>query len=168
MLISETGSQASTSGPVRMSRPDLGMTLIEVLLVVFLVGLATTLVVMTLPDRARPDEARVEQFVTDLKQMRREAIYFGQPVGVRFDGESYAIVGWVDGAWQVRRRSDEERAGQGFRLADPGTSLPAEGWPDYVFDPTGVGTAVRIHYSGQDADYSVWIAADGEVGLEAS
>ena len=41
-----------------LTRRDAGMTLVEVMMVIFIIGLATTVAVMTLPPRERP-EARV-------------------------------------------------------------------------------------------------------------
>lgn len=166
MLISETGRQRLRRWPRRADRCERGLTLIEVLLVVFLVGLGATMVIMTLPTRPSADVETVEQLASDLDRMRRDAIYSGQPVGIRFDGAGYSTSRWLDGRWGPRHRSEPLSYGQSFQFVGTQKEPPSDAWPDYIFDPTGVGAVGQIDYSGTRADYRIHIDVNGEVRID--
>lgn len=150
-----------------------GMTLIEVLLVVFLIGLGASLAVMTLPERTPADQARAEAIASEIKQTRLEAMLSGQALGIRLKQTHYETMRWLDEAWLLRDVSDPFPQGvELIKDIDPGTrrardeQIPViEGWPDVIFDPTGVVSETRFRLLGRDADYDILISENGEVVL---
>lgn len=150
-----------------------GMTLIEVLLVVFLIGLGASLAVMTLPARTPADQARAEAIATDIKQTRLEAMLSGQALGIRLTPTHYEVTRWLDEAWLIREASDPFPQGvELIKDIDPSVrrardeEIPViEGWPDVIFDPTGVVSETRLRLLGRDSDYDIMISENGEVQL---
>lgn len=152
-----------------------GMTLIEVLLVVFLIGLGASLAVMTLPAQTPADEARAEAIASEIKQTRLEAMLSGQALGIRLTPTHYETTRWLDEAWLLRDISEPFPTGvELVNDIDPSVrrgrnrdeEIPViEGWPDIVFDPTGVVSETRFRLLGRDSDYDILISENGEVEL---
>lgn len=152
-----------------------GMTLIEVLLVVFLIGLGASLAVMTLPAQTPADQARAEAIATEIKQTRLEAMLSGQALGIRLMPTHYETTRWLDEGWLLRDVSEPFPTGvELIKDVDPSArrgrsreeEIPViEGWPDVVFDPTGVVSETRLRLLGRDIDYHILISENGEVEL---
>ncbi|QSX37438.1 type II secretion system minor pseudopilin GspH [Shewanella sedimentimangrovi] len=79
-----------------------GFTLVEVLLVVLLIGLAATAVTLTLPGsgiKEQLDKA-ARQFMAVTDMVRDEAVLSGQMLGLVIEDNSYRYVIYKDGKWQ--------------------------------------------------------------------
>ena len=145
-----------------------GLTLVEVMLVVFIVGLASSLVVMTIPRRQAPAQSVAQDFVQVLRDAQDQSILTGQPIGLQLNERDYTIVQWRRDRWRpvapvrvVPRQMVIER--EKLRSRTP-TKLD-EGWPDVVFDPSGIVEPVRFVVRARAARYDIEIAEDGEVRL---
>jgi len=112
-----------------------GFTLVELMIVLAIVGLAATAVILTAPDARPTAAAAAERLAIRLANARAEAILTGRPVALRLAAEgSAALVSTRTGDWTP--------------LEGPGLGL--EAWPDDVrpvldgaaqrvtFDPTGL------------------------------
>src|SRR5690606_27788478 len=104
-----------------------GFTLVELLVVVAVIGLASTAVVLTLPDGEATLQRQADAFGLHLRRAREEAIIGGRTVqvgadagGYRFsrrdfghwqalDAAPFAPRSWADG---VQARSEERRVGK--------------------------------------------------------
>ena len=125
--------------------------MIEVLLVVFIMGLAGALVVMTLPPRAGRLEQVETALMANIASAQDEAILTGQSIALQTDGRSYAFQVWSDGA---------------AITVYPTTDLPAnapEDWPDIRFDPLGETTPATIELSSSKGARRLTLTASGEV-----
>lgn len=138
--------------------PDAGLTLLEVLAVLFLVGLATGLVVMTAPrTRSGLYEARAV-LVKTLQQASAEAALTGVPSGLRFEADGASWWVWREGAWQAT----------GERLEWPGGARPLNppragrapldptAPPHWIFDPQGLpaGEPIRLKLGSETLSLS--------------
>jgi general secretion pathway protein H len=112
-----------------------GFTLVELMIVLAIIGLAATAVILTAPD-ARPTAATAaERLAVRLANARAEAILTGRPVALRLAAEGSATL-------------TATRPGDWAPLEGPG--LGPEAWPEAVrpvldgaaqrvtFDPTGL------------------------------
>ena len=142
-----------------------GMTLVEIMVVLFIIGLTAGLVVMTLPARESPERAAAAGIYEALSTAQDQAILTGQPTGLRFDGRSYTIQGWRDGRWiPVKSGSIDGRLQ--VILPDDVAKPVSEGWPNIVFDPTGLSNGAAISLRGRDARVQVTVSSAWEVLLE--
>ena len=152
----------STGHPYRAS--ERGMTIVEVLMVVFIIGLTAGIVTLTIPQRPTLEQAKAQAFAQVLRDAQDQAIMTGQPVGLRFSDTGYAMVQWQRERWMVRGRPEQLPP----RLdivpqADP-TDHP-DGWPDFVFDPTGIIEPATFELRGRGARIDISLNALGEVTL---
>ncbi len=137
-------------------------------MVVFIMGLATGLVVLTLPPRASPEQAAAKTFAATLNQAQDRAILSGQSVGLRLNSRGYELTEWRAGQWVPLRTN--ERLGRGLSLVrrDDFGSLRAEDWPDLIFDPTGVVEGISFDLRGRGDELVITVQADGDVIIDAS
>ncbi|MEO0882952.1 MAG: prepilin-type N-terminal cleavage/methylation domain-containing protein [Pseudomonadota bacterium] len=125
-----------------MSRPaEQGFTLVEVLLVVFIVGLSAGLVVMTLPEGPERLERERQRVEAALSHLEDRAVLTGQVHGVAFSGERFEVVRRVDGDWQAD-------GALGLDLESPVEFLVErrrnDDGPQLYFDPAGVPVNYEI------------------------
>lgn len=119
----------------RTVRPDRGFTLLEVLMVVLLVGIISSVVVMSVntsgPERALPEES--QRLAALLEQAANEAVMQNQEYGLRVTGQGYVFLcldeakqrwtGCADDIFRERELPD----GLELRILRPGSikELPA-------------------------------------------
>ena len=146
-----------------------GVTLVEVMMAMMIMALATTMVVMTMPQRPSPVSQEAEKLVETLDRAKRQAQVSGQTFGVRATRASYQVVRRSGGAWLPV-------AGALQKLPD-GVSLQyverkgeaeerPEGWPQVWFDPLGHSEAARFRVQARRESVDVISDAAG-VTLES-
>ena len=151
-------------------RTERGLTLVEVLLVVFIIGLASGIVVMTLPQRPSEAETVAREFAATLREAQDRAILSGQPVGVQANDNAYALLQWRREQWQPVSAPASLPRGMALRqleATDTRANTPEDDtpWPQTIFDPSGVIEPAGFELQSRTGAYTVTIDADGEVRL---
>lgn len=163
---------------------DRGFSLVELLVVIFIVGLMSTVVVLSLPD----DEASLSSAADDvsiiLGRLQREAILQGKPVRWRYSKTQNTVETYSKQQWSAL--DDRSRIYSRFQLNDDiefkvslvefanGKSKSSYGvreardtkevvTPAIVFLPTGESTATTITLSTFERNIVLSLAADGRV-----
>ena len=86
------------------------MTLVEVMVVVFIIGLTSSLGILTMPERADPAERATDDFARDVRQVADRAILTGRVQGIDLTDEGYGIAQW-NGQWMTAPTRISNRAG---------------------------------------------------------
>jgi len=159
--ISGRATGARTGGHFWLSRSRRqGLTLVELMIVLVILGLAGAAVVMTLPDPTPSLGREAEVFAARLVRAREEAILTNRTVEVTADGEGYA-----------------------FRIRRPGERVPLDvppfepvRWAEgataqqpalFVFDPTGGAEPADLALRRAGERALVSVDAAGEVSFHA-
>ncbi|HDK2650615.1 TPA: type II secretion system minor pseudopilin GspH [Escherichia coli] len=80
--------------------PERGFTLLEIILVIFLIGLASAGVVQTLATSSEPPAKKVAQdFLIRFEQLKDKAVTEGLAVGVLIEPSSYQFMQRRQGQW---------------------------------------------------------------------
>jgi len=136
-----------------------GFTLVEMLVVVFLIGLASAAVVMALPASASSARSQGEHLAARIAAARDDAVLQARPIAVWFRPSGYGFERYSKGTWlPINDRTFENRR------FDDGTRIASVDIDRIIFDATGLpsGSAnIRLTNGGDDS--LVAVAATGEV-----
>jgi general secretion pathway protein H len=141
------------------NRRDAGISLIEVLVGVSILGIVAFAITLSLQPQARPLDRETDRLALRLNQAAEEAVATGSPVGLSVEagGQSYAFHRYVDRRWWVLRdhpalsahRLDEAvrlDVADGYLAADGGGA----GIPAIWFDPAGLTEPFRLRLETPD------------------
>jgi general secretion pathway protein H len=140
-----------------------GFTLVEVLVVLVILGLASSAVLLTLPVGGMSLTTEAQRFTARLIRAQEEAILTNRTVEVRIDAEGYAF--------DVRRGATREALPEPFarQTWQDETTVRVEGPADaqrLVLDPTGFATPATISFFRADGRMAVLLDASGRVTLD--
>ena len=134
----------------------------------FLLGLVSSFVILSLPARENDFEKQIRIMTESIESYRQNAFISGQVIGLRFEGDGYQAMRWLDGSWQASAGKTSLLEDLSITMIDVvGETQPDLGdWPQIVFDPTGVAVDRKLFVSGAGVDFEVLIAATGEVSVD--
>lgn len=141
-----------------------GFTLVELLVVITIIGLMSTLVVLSLPDSRPTLTAEAERFGARLLRAREEAVMTGRTVEVVLAPEGYSFA--------QRRGGERQPLDDGPFGPEPweiGTTAPgsAENPLSVVFDSTGGAEPVELVLQRDAQRMRVTVDGAGEVRVDA-
>ena len=141
-----------------------GMTLVEVMTVLFIVGLTAGLVTLTLPQRPTKEQASAQAFATLLRDAQDQAIFAGQPLGIQLTDKGYSLVQWRQDRWRPQGRP-EFLPGTMEILLETDAGARPDGWPELVFDPTGIVQPAEFQLRARGVRIDISLLETGEVVL---
>ena len=144
-----------------------GISLVEMMVTLSIIALATSLVLLTLP--IRPQYKQEAGRLHDaLEQMASRANVSGLPMGLVIEDGTYSLAIWQDGNWRVVR--SQQLPGDIRVQIDGKPSIPAEDGrpvvPAVIFDPLGHTQPVSIELIRSDVLTSLTLRSDGKVEME--
>lgn len=146
------------------SRRESGMTLVEVMTVLFIIGLTAGLVTLTLPQRPTEEQASAQAFARVLTEAQEQAVFAGQPIGLQLTERGYSLVQWRQDGWRPTRVV--ERLPRRLNLTVTSEQAPRPDiWPDLVFDPTGIIEPTAFELQGRGTRIEIELTETGEVRL---
>ncbi|MBJ7446145.1 MAG: GspH/FimT family pseudopilin [Brevundimonas sp.] len=139
-----------------------GFTLVELLMVVAILGLAAGAVVLSVPDPRPPVGAEAERFAARLVRAREEAVLTNRSIAVEATARGYGFsqfdgVQWTaltDGPFGKEVWQTETSAGL------PSATLRV------VFDPTGASEPATVTLSRDGQSSTVSVDGAGEVSVD--
>ncbi|MEM7767123.1 MAG: GspH/FimT family pseudopilin [Pseudomonadota bacterium] len=170
----------SRHNPERDASHDAGFTLVEVMIVVFIIALMSAVVMVNLPSTKPGAVRHADALQRDLTRAAREAIVSGEPVALATRGGSYRFERYRAGYWSpagevVRARGtagpsivlDVLRDGETRRRAAPTAESAREAAAQFqrqiVFDPVGGATPARIIITGDRYRQAITVSANGTI-----
>jgi len=138
-----------------------GFTLVELLMVVAIIGLAAGAAVLSVPDPRPSVSGDAERFAARLSRAREEAILSNRPVAVDATAVGYGFMVFDGAAWSALDEGP-------FRPETwtAGTTVASSGVPvRIVFDPTGVADPGALTLTRERHSRTVVVDGAGEVTL---
>jgi len=143
-------------------RSEKGFTLVEIMVVILILGLASSVVLLTLPVGGMSLATEATRFAARLSRAQEEAILTNRTVEVRIDAEGYAF--------DVRRGATREALPEPFmrQTWDEDTTVRVESADTgrLVLDPTGFASPATISLFRADGRMAVLLDASGKVTLD--
>lgn len=146
--------------------PQAGLSLVEIMVTLSIIAVATTLIMLTIPTR-HVFKQESDQLRHALEQAANRASITGQPVGLIVDGGSYSPAIWQNGAWRVLE-SHKLPKDISIRIDGRPPALLEKGEepaPAVIFDPLGHTLPVAIELSRNGVLTSLTLLPDGNVEM---
>lgn len=140
-----------------------GFTLVELLVVVAVIGLATTAVVLTVPDGEATLHRQADAFGLHLRRAQEEAIIGGRSIQVGADAAGYRFSRRDFGHWQALDAAPftPRRWADGVQPLLPGRQ-PRLG---FRFDPTGAAEPQQLLLARGEARVRISVDPSGQVRI---
>lgn len=153
-------------GAQRIDRQT-GFTLVELLTVLTIIALLSSAVILTIPERKSDAEQFAETMAVELNLAAQESLITGRPSALGLSQDSYGLMVYEGGAWDVRQER-LWRDGVSVRMLKDKSNIKLgdDLVPLAVFYPTGNSTIFELSLSGLDANYTLSSTGDGRVVLE--
>lgn len=150
---------------MHQSGGESGMTLVEALMALFIMALASTMIVLSMPPRPAPIEVAVYRLADLAETARQSALVKGAWTGIVADNERYQLVTYQDGEWRATRskpvRIEGELEFEIRRQRDDAS-------PIFLFGPTGTAREEVLTLMIGAQERSVRVARDGLVEIGGS
>lgn len=144
-----------------------GFTLVEVLTVLVIVGLVSSVVVLTLPQKTPAIDVFAKQIQRDIYRMSQESLLTGKPSALGLSEGGYAVMVFENGIWQtVYDVPAPEAVDIGFEKEAANIKLSKNIVPLAVFEPTGQASLFALTLSGRETSYRIESPGDGTTALE--
>jgi general secretion pathway protein H len=141
-----------------------GFTLIELMVVLAIVGLAGAAIALSMPPGESSLHRQADTFALHLVRAREEAILGGHAVRVVVDAQGYAFMHRDGGDWRpLQPRAFAPRTWQGDVQPRLG---PREPQVDFGFEPTGGADARTLVLELADHRVGISLDAAGKVRIE--
>jgi general secretion pathway protein H len=144
--------------PRPASRRSAGFTLVELMVVIVIIGLAATAVVLAVPDTGGSIQAEAERFAARAKAARDSAIVEARPYALQVDAVGYAVVRRSEGEWVPAARHAWVRGTEAETAGNDGGRVR--------FDSTGLAEPLSLTLRRGDRQVAVRIGQDGEIHVQ--
>ena len=140
---------------MRRRKSEQGFTLVELMVVLVIIGLAATAVVLAMPETGGSLQAEAERFAARAKAARDSAILESRPVALEIGSGGYSIARRVRGEW---RPAGDYRWSEGT-----GAEVGGEAQGGTRFDSTGMAEPLFLTLRRGERRVAVQIGPDGNV-----
>ena len=149
------------------SDKETGFTLVEVLAVLIIIGLMSSIVILSIPTPKSALEKQTQVMVGSLNELAQNSIINGRVSAAGFSQSGYTLYEYDQDEWQ-ELASDEWDAGYRlqYKRADTRLDLPKTSSPSILFQPTGLSTPFELAMSNNDIAYTLMTTGDGRIVLQ--
>ena len=144
-----------------------GFTLVELLVVIFLIGLASAAVVISLPQESAQLRSDAGQMAARIAAARDNAILQSRPMAIWFRPSGYGFEQSSGGAWQPARGKSFAQVNwtNGTQIAGKSASSQSR-QRRLIFDSTGLpSSAASLQLRNAEAAVQINISAAGDVSV---
>ena len=142
-----------------------GMSLIEVLVALFILALASAAIMMTLPRHPSRLDREVTRLERAIDQLAGEAIAAGEVRAIQLTPDGYQAQAWRGGRWVALKRS-RHMLPSPLRAHVQNAPKEMKDWPEIVADTTGIVSARTLVLADGAERRVLTVSASGAVGVE--
>lgn len=132
-----------------------GFSLIEVLIVLFIIGLMSSAVILFMPQSSSDLDLQAKKLSHGFNALIHDSLVSGRATSFGFSDNGYAFYTFINNQWE-ETTSTEWPEGLNFEMYQSGKKLdiPENTIPIFLFKPNGLITPFRLKISDSDYLYS--------------
>ncbi len=170
------------TGPIDPVSARAGFSLVELMTVIVIIGVAAGAVVMVLPTGGPTLDEEARRFSSGLQRIARDSVLTGRMIGIRIEPEGYQAYRLRRGTWEPLRGEDasgqwdeetQVTVGQGAAIRKPVSDQRDQSdrkepriVPQIRFDPIGIGTPFWLRFERAGSSLILRSDGDGMVEIE--
>ncbi|MEP3890813.1 MAG: prepilin-type N-terminal cleavage/methylation domain-containing protein [Hellea sp.] len=143
-----------------------GFTLVEVLSVLFIIGLMTSVVVLSMPTPKSTLDVQAAKLTGQLNALVQDGLISGSVTAAGFSKDGYRLYSFENSEWTERASGEWQDS---YRLtltrASAKLDMPKKTEPFILFQPTGLSTPFELTLSDRDTKYALKTKGDGRIEL---
>ena len=145
---------------------DSGFTLVEILCVLVVIGLMSSVVILSIPTPKSNLEKQATLLSGQLNALAQDGLIRGTVNAAGFSKEGYALYSFENNEWTERASGEwDDNYHLSFTRASARLEMPKTTDPIIMFQPTGLSTPFELTLSDRDAKYALKTDGDGRVNL---
>ena len=148
---------------------EAGFTLVEILCVLFLIGVTLSVVILSVPQSKSVLDEQAERLTVELNALAQDGLISGAVTAAGFSEDGYALYAFENSEWTERVSGEWQ---EDYRLtltrASAKLDIPETTEPIIMFQPTGLSTPFELTLSDREVQYALKAAGNGRVELEKS
>jgi len=153
----------------RRAAKEAGFTLVEILSVLVVIGLMSSVVILSMPTPKSALDKQAERLTSQLNALAQDGLISGSVNAAGFSEDGYSLYTFENSEWTERVKGEWEDS---YRLtltrASAKLDMPKTAEPIIMFQPTGLSTPFELTLSGRDITYALKTEGDGRVELVKS
>ena len=153
----------------RCTAKEAGFTLVEILCVLVVIGLMSSVVVLSIPQPKSELEKQAELLSGQLNALAQDGLISGSVTAAGFSKDGYALYSYENSEWAEKASADWSGS---YRLTlSRGTAkldMPKTAEPIMLFQPTGLSTPFELTLSDRETRYALKTEGDGRIALVKS
>lgn len=142
-----------------------GFTLVELMVALFIMGLAGGAVLLSVPNGRSQLAAEAEALGARLKRAQEEAILTNHPIDLSLTEDGYRFRTFARGRWSPL--SDEPFAAHSWEAGVRGTLSAQDGRASLRFDPTGSADPGVVILTRETRRVRIRVQETGQVSIDA-
>ncbi|MEL6753318.1 MAG: type II secretion system minor pseudopilin GspH [Pseudomonadota bacterium] len=159
-----TSRRPEPAASIRTS--DAGFSMVELMVVVFIIGLVASFIVLSAPAPRDELEQEAQRVSALLQQAADEALVSGQPYGIRLEGRTLQVVRLNAGVWQgVTGAQIALSSDHALNLVSETDPVAGDSAPAIWFDPSGMAQPATMELSDTRDRLALSVSVSGEVTL---
>jgi len=148
---------------------EAGFTLVETLSVLVLIGLMSSVVILSMPQPKSALEEQAHLLTGHLNALAQDGLISGSVNAAGFSKDGYALYSFENSEWTERVSGEWQGSYRmSFTRASAKLDLPKKADPIIMFQPTGLSTPFELTLSDGDMKYALTTTGDGRVELVKS
>lgn len=153
----------------RRASHEAGFTLVEILTVLVVIGLMSSVVILSIQPPKSALDKQAAQLTSQLNAMAQDGLISGRVSAAGFTRDGYTLYTFENGDWTERVTGDwNDKYRVRLERASAKIDLPKKTSPSIIFQPTGLSTPFELTLSDRDMQYALKTAGDGRVELVKS
>ena len=148
---------------------EAGFTLVEILSVLVVIGLMSSVVILSMPQPKSELDKQAQRLSVELNALAQDGLISGSVTAAGFSKDGYALYTFENSEWTERVSAEwQDSYRMTLTRASAKLELPKKADPIILFQPTGLSTPFEFTLSDRETKYALKTAGDGRVDLVKS